>query len=158
MPENPILQDSKPHYAGFWRRFVAAILDQIILLVGRAFVYGAIGLIIYAMLFVFEARNQQDMVFRVYAGILAVVDFWITWIYFAAMESSSLQGSLGKLALGVRVCNAALERVTFEQATVRYFSKLLGPVTLGVGYLLAAFSSKKRALHDFVARTTLVVR
>ena len=157
MSENPV-SFAQPHYAGFWRRFVAALLDQIILLVGRAFVYGAIGLIIYAMLFVFDARSQIDMVFRIYAGILALVDFWITWIYFAAMESSSLQGSLGKLAVGIRVCNADLKRITFEQATARYFSKIVSSLTIGVGYLLCAYSSKKQALHDFVAKTVLIVR
>ncbi len=125
MSENPVSLAAQPHYAGFWRRFIAAVLDQIILLVGRAFIYGAIGLIIYAMLFVFDARSQIEMVFRIYAGILALVDFWITWIYFAVMESSSLQGSLGKLALGIRVSNMDLKPVTFEQATVRYFSKII---------------------------------
>ncbi len=158
MSENPVSLAAQPHYAGFWRRFIAAVLDQIILLVGRAFIYGAIGLIIYAMLFVFDARSQIEMVFRIYAGILALVDFWITWIYFAAMESSSLQGSLGKLALGIRVSNMDLKPVTFEQATVRYFSKIISSLTIGVGYLLCAYSSKKQALHDFVGKTVLVVR
>jgi len=158
MSENPVSLAAQPHYAGFWRRFIAAVLDQIILLVGRAFIYGAIGLIIYAMLFVFDARSQIEMVFRIYAGILALVDFWITWIYFAVMESSSLQGSLGKLALGIRVSNMDLKPVTFEQATVRYFSKIISSLTIGVGYLLCAYSSKKQALHDFVGKTVLVVR
>ncbi len=158
MSENPVPPNAAPHYAGFWRRFVAALLDQIILLVGRAFVYGAIGLIIYAMLFVLDARSQADLVLRIYAGILALLDFWITWIYFAGMESSSLQGSLGKLAVGIRVCSADLQRITFEQATARYFSKILSSLTIGVGYLLCAYSSKKQALHDFVAKTVLIVR
>lgn len=158
MSENPVSFAAQPHYAGFWRRFIAALLDQVVLLVGRAFVYGAIGLIIYAMLFVFDARSQLDMVFRIYAGILVLADFWITWIYFAGMESSTLQGSLGKLAVGIRVCNADLKRVTFEQATARYFSKIISSLTIGVGYLLCAYSSKKQALHDLVAKTILIVR
>ena len=158
MSENPVPMAAQPHYAGFWRRFVAAILDQVILIVGRAFVYGAIGLIIYAMLFVFDARSQMEIVFRVYAAILAVLDFWITWIYFAGMESSSLQGSLGKLAVGIRVYNADMKRITFERATARYFSKIISSLTLGVGHLLCAYSSKKQALHDFVAKTVLIVR
>lgn len=158
MSENPVSMTAQPRYAGFWRRFIAAVLDQIILLVGRAFVYGAIGLIIYAMLFVFDARNQIDLVFRIYAAILALVDFWITWIYFAAMESSTLQGSLGKLALGIRVSNTDMKRITFEQATARYFAKIISSLTIGVGYLLCAYSSKKQALHDFIGKTVLVVR
>jgi uncharacterized RDD family membrane protein YckC len=110
------------------------------------------------MLFVFDARSQMDMVFRIYAGILALADFWITWIYFAGMESSALQGSLGKLAVGIRVCNADLKRITFERATARYFSKIISSLTIGVGYLLCAYSSKKQALHDFVVKTVLIVR
>jgi len=144
-------------YAGFWRRLVAAILDQIVLVVGRAFVYGALGLMLYAILYLIEIRNNHDAIFRVFAAALSVIDLWLTWIYFAMMESSSLRGTLGKLALGIRVNHRDGGQLTFEQATVRYFAKIISAITLLVGFILAGFSSKKQALHDFIGRSVLTV-
>ena len=75
------------------------------------------------------------------------------------MESSSLKGTLGKLALGIRVYHRDQTRaLTFEEATVRYFSKILSRMTLMVGYIMCAFSSRKQSLHDFVAKSVLVVK
>jgi uncharacterized RDD family membrane protein YckC len=146
-------------YAGFWRRLVAAILDQIVLTVGRAFVYGAIVLMVYAGLYLFEIKDQHTLIFAITGGCLWFLDIWLTWIYFALMESSSLKGTLGKLALGIRVYHRDQTRaLTFEEATVRYFSKILSRMTLMVGYIMCAFSSRKQSLHDFVAKSVLVVK
>lgn len=146
-------------YAGFWRRLVAALLDQIVLTVGRAFIYGALALIVYAGLYLFEVRDHQTLAFAITGGFLWFLDIWLTWIYYALMESSTLQGTLGKLALGIRVYHRDQTRaLTFEEATVRYFAKILSRLTLMIGYILCAFSSRKQALHDFVGRSVLVVR
>jgi uncharacterized RDD family membrane protein YckC len=146
-------------YAGFWRRLVAAILDQIVLTVGRAFVYGAIVLMVYAGLYLFEIKDQHTLIFAITGGCLWFLDIWLTWIYFALMESSSLKGTLGKLALGIRVYHRDQTRaLTFEEATVRYFSKIISRMTLMVGYIMCAFSSRKQSLHDFVAKSVLVVK
>jgi uncharacterized RDD family membrane protein YckC len=145
-------------YAGFWRRLVAAILDQIVLTVGRAFIYGALGLIVYATLYLFEAQAHNMIAFAITGGCLFFLDICLTWIYFALMESSTLQGSLGKLALGIRVYHRDEKRaLTFEEATVRYFAKILSRMTFMIGYIMSAFSSRKQALHDFVGRSVLVV-
>ncbi len=145
-------------YAGFWRRLVAAILDQIILAVGRALCYGILGLIVYATLYLFDIKENHVLVFAIFGGCIFLLNIWLTWIYFALMESSSLQGTLGKLALGVRVFHKTDKRaLTFEEATVRYFAKILSRITFLIGYILAAFSSKKQALHDFVGKSVLIV-
>ena len=146
-------------YAGFWRSLVAAVLDQIVLTVGRTFVYGALALMVYAALYLFDIKDHHTLVFAITGGFLWFLDIWLTWIYFALMESSSLQGTLGKLALGIRVYHRDESRaLTFEEATVRYFAKILSRMTILIGYILCAFSSRKQGLHDFVARSVLVVR
>jgi Tfp pilus assembly major pilin PilA len=73
------------------------------------------------------------------------------------MESSALQATVGKLAVGVKVTDLSGKRVTFLRATGREFAKLLSGMTLGVGYALVVFSSQRQALHDMIAGT-LVVR
>jgi uncharacterized RDD family membrane protein YckC len=149
---------SEPVYAGFWRRFVAAILDQIILTVGRIFIYGAFALIAYAIIHFAEIKDYQVLIFSVLAGCLFFVDLWLTWIYFALLESSCYQATPGKLALGIQVWHKDKRALTFEEATVRYFAKILSRLTLLVGYILCAFSSRKQALHDFIASSVLVVQ
>lgn len=148
---------NEPLYAGFWRRLVAAILDQIVLTVGRALIFGAMGGILYALLHLFEAQYNALAVFSVFGGIVLLLNFWLTWIYFALFESASLQGTPGKLALGIRVAHKENRPLTFEEATVRYFSKILSRITILIGYIMCAFSSRKQALHDFIARAVLTV-
>jgi uncharacterized RDD family membrane protein YckC len=149
---------SEPLYAGFWRRLVAAVLDQIILLVGRAFIYGALILMVYAMIHFAEVQHLQIVIFSILGVCLFFVDIWLTWIYFALLESSSYQGTPGKLAMGIRVWHKEKRALTFEEATVRYFAKILSRMTIMIGYILCAFSSRKQALHDFVAGSVLVVQ
>lgn len=79
------------------------------------------------------------------------------WMYYALMESSSYQGTLGKRALGLKVTDLGRARITFGSATIRYFSKILSALMLHIGFIMAAFTEKKQALHDIIA-SCLVIR
>jgi uncharacterized RDD family membrane protein YckC len=68
------------------------------------------------------------------------------------MESSSYQGTLGKMALGLTVTDLEGRQISFGRATGRYFSKIItGFIPLGIGYAMAGFTEKKQALHDIIA-------
>lgn len=72
----------------------------------------------------------------------------VTWLYYAIMESSKLQGTLGKMALGIKVTKVTGEKVTFGRATGRFFAKgFLSPI-LYIGYIIA-FSQKKTSTSRF---------
>jgi uncharacterized RDD family membrane protein YckC len=73
------------------------------------------------------------------------------------MESSSWQAMLGKRALGIIVTDENGNRLTFGRATGRYWAKFLSYFILMIGFLMAAFTPKKQALHDMVANTLVVV-
>ena len=47
-------------------------------------------------------------------------------------------------------------RISFIRATVRYFGKILSSLTLLVGFIMAAFTQKKQALHDMLAGCLVV--
>jgi uncharacterized RDD family membrane protein YckC len=49
-------------------------------------------------------------------------------------------------------------RISFARATGRHFAKYLSAFLLGIGFLMAAFTSKKQALHDIIAETTVLKR
>ena len=78
--------------------------------------------------------------------------------YYALMESSANQATVGKMALGIRVTDLAGNRLTFGRATARHFGKIISGLTLGIGYLMVAFTPSKQALHDIMAGCLVVNR
>jgi uncharacterized RDD family membrane protein YckC len=151
-------------YAGFWLRFVAYLIDGI--LIGIVF-FALVAIAILAFgggAFLSSLKNVEnpDQVFPLlFAGwFLILIPFVILlpWLYFAKMESSERQGTLGKIALGLTVTDLAGRRITFGRATGRYFAKLItGMIPLAIGYIMAGFTEKKQALHDMIA-ACLVLR
>jgi uncharacterized RDD family membrane protein YckC len=87
--------------------------------------------------------------------------FWLVvlvlLIYTAAMESSPRQASLGKLAFDLRVTSLGGERISFLRALARNVALPLSAVILCAGFVMAAFTARRQALHDLIAGT-LVVR
>jgi uncharacterized RDD family membrane protein YckC len=141
-------------YAGFWLRFVAWIIDYFVLLIPSMILSVATGLAINMP--VFRPRLTGAGVFGV-AGSQNLLAVILWWLYYALMESSVYQASLGKMALGLIVTDEAGNRLTFARATGRTFAKYVCYVTIGIGYILAGFTERKQGLHDMIARC-LVVR
>ena len=87
--------------------------------------------------------------------------FWLVvlvlLIYKAAMETSPRQASLGKLAFDLRVTSLGGERISFLRALARNVALPLSAVILCAGFVMAAFTARRQALHDLIAGT-LVVR
>jgi uncharacterized RDD family membrane protein YckC len=133
-------------YAGFWKRLAAFILDYIILTAIFIFTGGVIGLLI--------GSPDHEVADNVSGAIGAVI--W--WLYYAFMESSERQATLGKIAVRIKVVDRQGMRISFLRATGRHFAKLLSTLTLFIGYLMAAFTSRKQALHDMVASCLVVNR
>lgn len=151
-------------YAGFWLRLVAYIIDGI--LVGV--VFGVLAL--FSMIFVGVASlralrtdfNTPDAVLP--AGvvlmlvIVGIVGTLATWLYYASMESSAYQATLGKMALGLYVTDLGRQRISFGRASGRFFAKLIsGLIPFAIGYIMAGFTARKQALHDMMA-SCLVLR
>ncbi len=87
-------------------------------------------------------------------GIVMLI---LQWLYFAWMESSEHQATLGKMALGLIVTDLNDQRISFGRATGRFFAKIITNYTFFIGYIMAGFTEKKQALHDMIA-STLVLR
>lgn len=135
-------------YAGFWKRFLAVFLDWLVLLIPTAVVGFLVG-IVFA---VGGAESSTlESVGRLFGALIA-------WLYFALMESSAMQGTLGKKALGIKVTDQNGERISFGKATGRHFGKIISALIFGVGFIMAAFTQKKQALHDMMASCLVVNR
>jgi uncharacterized RDD family membrane protein YckC len=134
-------------YGGFWRRFVAYIIDVIIVYI----VSIAAGFVIGVVLGF--ARVNSDII-GVAGGVLG---FAIGILYWAVQESSEAQATLGKRALGMRVTDLNGQRISFGRALGRTFAKWISAIIFCIGYIMAAFTERKQALHDMISGT-LVVR
>ncbi|MCB0323471.1 MAG: RDD family protein [Bdellovibrionales bacterium] len=147
-------------FAGFWLRFAASIVDAAILSIVQlvlAFVFG--GLFSGAAASFFEQDVSSTAVMLALMGAalgVIILNICTGWLYYAACECSLLQATIGKKLIGLRVTRSAGERVTFLRATGRYFGKFLSALTLGIGFVLAAFTPRKQALHDMLADCVVV--
>ncbi len=144
-------------YAGFWLRLVAIIIDVAVLGIAlgipMAIIFGAMGLSMMG-------RSPDEMMGAGF-GALALFELISVvgqWLYFASMESSSWQGTLGKKALGLMVTDMYGQRISFGRATGRYFGKIISGLTLLIGYIMAGFTEKKQALHDMMAGCLVIRR
>jgi uncharacterized RDD family membrane protein YckC len=136
-------------YGGFWLRYAAAAIDGVII--------SAISWAFAAMALMVSGETRAP--FPLWLTLLVLVLYLIGgWIYFALMESSEIQATLGKLAVGLIVTDLAGERITFSHATGRYFGKVFSALTVGVGYFMAAFTDRKQALHDVMAGCHVLLR
>ena len=152
-----------PTYAGFWLRFVAVILDGLILgVVTSALSFPIIGLTgLGAAIRGIHPGREPDPAFI--AAILAAVPLLIAvgvltkWLYYAYCESSEWQATPGKKVLNLRVTDLNGQRISFGRASGRFFAKYISALTMLIGYILAGFTERRQALHDMIAGT-LVLR
>ena len=90
--------------------------------------------------------------------LLMVLYYVAAALYYALQESSVHQATLGKRALGIKVTDMAGQRLTRKKAFARWFAAALSHLTLYIGFLIAAFTRRKQALHDLVVDTLVVDR
>ena len=131
-------------YAGFWKRVLASAIDSLILSV-------LAGVVVFAVLATEE--RVDDSYIEMVSNISI---FFIGWLYFALMESSAKKGTLGKIAVGIRVVDKESRQIGFGKATMRYLGKIVSYITLGIGFIMIAFTQKKQGLHDMMAGCLVV--
>jgi uncharacterized RDD family membrane protein YckC len=136
-------------YAGFWRRVAAFLIDR--------FLLGFVNVSLCVFYIFLSGMDWNGEEWRTLSLASAVFGFLLKWLYYTLLESSAMQATLGKAVIGIRVTDEQGRRITLLRANARYWAKILSVLTFGVGYLMAGFTRRKQALHDFVAGT-LVVR
>lgn len=153
-------------YAGFWLRFVAYLIDGVIigfailvLFVPLFFLMGGVAMLeALPRGHVERFEPGQWMAFLSLVFTLVAFSSIAKWLYFAYLESGEKQATLGKQALGIYVTDLAGQRITFGRATGRFFAKIVTSlIPFGIGYMMAGFTERRQALHDMIA-STLVLR
>jgi len=159
-PPEPFAAGAVLVYGGFWRRFWSYLIDRFIL--GIAFM--PVGFMVFAPMLATQSGGWTDTdlpaeALTAFLGATLTVAFLAllgSWFYYALLQSSSRQATLGQLALGLRVTDLEGRRISFARASARHFATVLSGLTFGIGYVMVLFTTRKQTLHDLVAGTVVV--
>ncbi len=148
-------------YGGFWIRLLAHLIDHVILGAVAAPLFFVMALPTILRV-VHEAERDQEpspeMVMAILSSVFlyAAIAFAGQWLYEALLTSSSWQGTVGKRVLRLKVVDEAGNRIGFGRATGRFFAKILSSMFFCIGFIMIAFTDKKRGLHDMLAGTVVM--
>lgn len=149
-------------YAGFWKRAAASVIDS--------FIVGTVGVAMQMLIMVVAfggiaamGADDPSALFGSGAGMaglaaLYLVPLAMQAVYFAGFHSSGWQATPGKRAVGIKVTAEDGRPIGFWRGIGRYAATILSALILMIGYFMAAFTDRKRALHDMVANTLVVDR
>jgi uncharacterized RDD family membrane protein YckC len=121
-------------YAGFWIRFLAVVIDMLILIIPN-FILGAIA----------SGDLAVQFVLQIGLNLAYVVGFW-----------SAKGATPGKMALGIKITTVDGEPIDVGRAFLRYIGYWASAIILFIGYLMIAFTGEKQGLHDYIAGTVVI--
>lgn len=133
-------------YAGFGIRFVAKMIDGMILFLLYSIV-SALGETI-------PTETPDSMIISIMImllGLQVIVDAaYATWFV------GKFGATPGKLACGLKIVFADGRKVGYGLALGRHFAEWISTMILGIGYLMAAVDGQKRTLHDRICGTRVI--
>jgi uncharacterized RDD family membrane protein YckC len=140
-----------PSYAGFWMRFLAYLVDSL-LMSAVFFPLGfGVGLAMGA-----SGADETSPLLLLVNVLINLVSLAVGWLYHGILDSSSWQGTAGKKLLGIRITDLNGHRISFGRATGRYFAMILSGMICFIGFFMVAFTERKQGLHDMLAGTLVL--
>lgn len=159
-------KDDRLTYAGFWERFAAYLIDSFIVGIPLAIFTVGFIFIVFGVTGTFDTilntsspeNMTEQQVIGIIIGYLVIValNIIIISVYFAGMHASKWQATIGKKLLHLKVVDLEGNRISFWRALGRYAAMAFLSGIFLIGYLLAAFTEKKQALHDLIAGTLVI--
>lgn len=159
LPNTPTVKRSAL-YGSLSTRFVAFLVDTTLLVFSYTFVlYGLSSST--EQLYTWKDISQGGVDFT--EMLLVVKMVFLTpyfpimhWAYYTLLEASQKQATIGKFTLGLKVTDIRGRQITFAQANLRYFSKLLSAAPFALGFIMMLTSRRHQMLHDYLAKALVV--
>lgn len=134
-------------FGGFWIRVGAYFIDLVVLI---------IPVLLISFLFRAVTPAADELELAIVDMIDSFLSIIVWWVYFAVMNSSEWQATLGKRAVGLKVVDENGNRISFGRATGRYFAEIISGLILLIGYMMVGWTKRKQGLHDMIASTYVV--
>jgi len=132
---------------GFGRRFVAYLIDAVIL--------GAVAACLgFGISAVTASGGNQDVVSGANLAVQCL-SILIALAYFVVFWATSGQ-TPGKMALGIKVIGTDGSPVTWGKAVLRYIGYIVSGLVFYLGFIWIAFDAKRQGWHDKIASTYVV--
>lgn len=147
-------------YGGFWRRFVAYMIDAIILgVVNQILIFLVFA--VFGMTYTFGGPRIQPgqvaefgklfLMFGVVQAISIAVALTY-WIFFVR----KFDATPGKMAMGMKLLRADGSKLSVGRIVGRYFGLMLSGLILCIGFIMVGVDDEKRGLHDRLCDTRVV--
>ncbi len=135
-------------YGGFWIRFLAVVVDSLIMWVASLFYTAPIMLVMG-----FDPSKTSR--FLMTEGILVLLSMIVGMLY-ETFFVGRYGATPGKMICHLKVIRSDGSKLTYGRALGRYFAKALNSFTLLIGYIIAGIDEEKRALHDRICDTRVI--
>jgi uncharacterized RDD family membrane protein YckC len=146
------------HFAGFWSRAAARIIDLLIIIAAFNLIYLVDRLGADAGLWTGMGLGEGNWtgagfsMANVFRGLFFLTFPVFYYVYLHAMYGQTF----GKMALKIKVVNEDETPLDYRKAFLRWLGYFLCDLTFYIGYLWAAFDPRKQGLHDKVCKTVVV--
>lgn len=175
IPANPVVTPEEEEgpdigvYAGLGRRFVAFLVDFIVILLFDLVAMAVLGLTrgiqnsyFYFVQHVPVEQLTTEGTMGVFLGSViaayGVVLIIIPWLFFAGFESSRSQATPGKLLMHIVVTDMTGNKPTFARVTLRHFAKFVSALIIFIGFLMIGLTQKRQGLHDKIASCLVLLQ
>ena len=132
MMPNEMSSSQPVNYAGFWIRFVAYLIDVVVVMIP--------GTII------------------IFAGLPSLINLVLGLAYWIYFPSSEYMATPGKMAVGLIITDEHGNRIGAGTAAVRFLCYIISAIPLYIGFIIIGFTEKRMGLHDMIARTRVVYK
>jgi len=149
-------------FAGFWIRFMASYIDNIICLIWCTLLFFSVPVLfclgkgqtitisnINWILNDFDINMMNIFIFSVLI---------IGSLVYSVLFNGKISATPGKKIMGLKIININnLQKITYSIALGRYFASFLSGLILYIGYIMAAFDNEKTTLHDSICKTRVIL-
>ena len=154
VPPTPIQSATAPtpqvKHAGFWIRFVAIMVDGLVINIA-----GTILAFIFGMVLAIPGSGNPEKIITIFAYVVAILG---SWAYYIIM-THRYGATLGKMLVGITVKSDDYEKLSLGRIILREtIGKIISAIIICIGYIMAAFTERKQALHDKMAHSVVVYK
>jgi len=139
-------------YATVGRRFVAIFIDGLILM---AVIFIPVMILTVVLTASMKASGTQELP-GWFMPIMLIVEYGLPAAY-EIFFIGKYGATPGKMLMKVKVVSADGGPISYGRATGRYFAKMLSALILYIGFIMAFWDDEKRALHDRICQTRVIV-